>query len=96
VTYETMIGIEIAGIRRAIPLRFQYRIKTINGKRTPIHDSVAILSGGRRLPGDWVYEAIGVRQLMELDDLLLAHSTFPTPAAAAVNAARRESERKIA
>lgn len=73
--YETKIGIEIAGIRRSVPLVFRYSVKTINGKRTPIHESAFVRCGRSRFPGDWVYEAMGVRQLRELDDELLAHWT---------------------
>jgi hypothetical protein len=73
VTYETKIAIEIAGIRRAVPLVFRYHVKTISGKRTPIHESASMRCGRSRFPGDWVYEAMGVRQLRELDDELLAH-----------------------
>ncbi len=75
VTYETKIAIEIAGIRRAVPLVFRYHVKMINGKRTPIHESAFVRSGRSRFPGDWVYEAMGDRQLRELDDELLAHWT---------------------
>ncbi len=96
VTYETKIAIEVAGIRRAIPVEFRYRVKAIGGKRTPIHDSAAVRCGRRRFPGDWVYEAIGVRQLRALDDLLLAHSTAFNPGDPFGNPAQQEAKRKIA
>ena len=72
-TYETRIGIEIAGIRRSIPLSFRYRVENIGGIHHPIHDSVFIVKGNKRLPGEWIYKAIGVRQLKELDGKLLKH-----------------------
>ncbi len=93
-TYETKIAIEIAGIRRAIPVEFHYRVKIINGKRTPIHDSASVRYGRMRLAGDWIYDAMGTRQLRELDDLLLAHSTSPNAGDPIINSA--ESKRKIA
>ena len=72
-TYETRIGIEIAGIRRSIPLSFHYRVEKIGGRQHAIHDSVHILNGNQRLPGEWIYKAIGTRQLRELDEQLIEY-----------------------
>ena len=72
-TYETRIGIEIAGIRRSIPLLFRYRVENIGGMQHAIHDSVSIVSGSKRFPGEWIYKAIGARQLRELDEQLLEY-----------------------
>ena len=69
-TYETKIGIEIAGIRRSLRIAFDYHIGTIDGERKPIHDSVRVLTGDR-LSGTWIYYAIGARQLKELDGRLI-------------------------
>jgi hypothetical protein len=70
-TYETKIGIEIEGIRRSIPLKIKYRVEAIKGKPQLIHDSVSILCGEERLPGECVYDLLGVRQRKGLEDQLL-------------------------
>jgi len=71
--YETRIGIEIAGIQRSIPVEFQYRVETVKGKPVAIHDSATSMCWGRRSSGEWVYDAMGTRQLEELDSRLIAH-----------------------
>jgi hypothetical protein len=63
VTYETKIGIEIAEVRRSLPLEFDYRVVTTNGKRQAVHDAVSVVCGAKRFGGEWIYEAIGDRQL---------------------------------
>ena len=69
--YETRIGIEIEGIRRSIPLKIKYRVKSIKDKPQLIHDSVSILCGEGRIPGESVYDLLGVRQRKGLEDRLL-------------------------
>jgi hypothetical protein len=71
-TYETKIRIEIAGIRRSLRIAFDFHMGTVDGERQPIHDSVRVLTRDR-LPGTWIYHAIGVRQLKALDGRLIAH-----------------------
>jgi hypothetical protein len=72
-TYETKVGIEIAGIRRSLRIEFKYEVKTIKRKPAPVHGSATVLCQGERLPGDWVFNAMGPRQLEELDRRLVAH-----------------------
>ena len=72
-TYETFIGIEIAGIRRGLRLEFDYHVEMVDGERLPIHDGVCVLDRGAILPGKWIYRAIGPRQLKELDGRLMKH-----------------------
>ena len=72
-TYETKIGIEIAGIRRSIPVEFKYRIKAVKGKLVAIHESTTVLRWGKRSSGEWIFDAIGTRQLGELDSRLIEH-----------------------
>jgi hypothetical protein len=72
-TYETKVGIEIAGIRRSLRIEFSYQVRTIKRKRTPVQDSATVLCQGERLSGDWVFNAMGPRQLEELDRRLIAH-----------------------
>ncbi len=72
-TYETKVGIEIAGIRRSIRIEFKYKVQTIKGKPTPVHASATVLRQRERLSGDWVYDALGDRQLEELDRRLVEH-----------------------
>jgi len=72
-TYETKISIEIAGIRRSIRIAFQYHVESIGGEMQVIHDSARVLSDDGTLPGQWVYEAIGPRQLKQLHGDLLDH-----------------------
>ena len=71
-TYETKIGIEIAGIRRSLRIAFDYHVETVEGEMQPIHDSVRLLTGERQ-SGTWIYHAIGARQLKELDGRLMEH-----------------------
>jgi hypothetical protein len=70
-TYETRIEIEIAGIRRALRLAFEYRVETVEGEIQPLHEGVSVLINGQRLPGKWVYQAIGPRQFKELEARLI-------------------------
>jgi hypothetical protein len=72
-TFQTKISIEIAGIRRSIPVEFKYRVDTAKGKPVPIHDSASSLYWGNRSSGEWIYDAMGVRQLKELDSQLVEH-----------------------
>ena len=70
--YETRIGIEIAGIRRFLRIAFDYHVETVDGERLAVHDSIRVLTGEQR-SGKWIYNAIGARQLKELDCRLLEH-----------------------
>ena len=70
-TYETSIGIEIAGIKRSIRLEFNFHVEMVDGERLPIHEGVRILDKGMRASGTWVYDAIGPRQLKELEARLM-------------------------
>jgi len=72
-TYETRIAIEIAGIRRSLPLEIKYRVEAIKGKPELIHDSVSFLSGEERRSGEIVYDLLGLRQRKELEGRLLDH-----------------------
>jgi hypothetical protein len=72
-TYETKIEIQIAGIRRIVRLAFEYHMETVNGNRGLVHDSAAVFSDDRWLPGNWIYHLIGPRQLKELDSDLIKH-----------------------
>ena len=73
-TYETWIGIDIAGIRRGIRIVFEYEVETINGIKQPVHDSVYLLLHKSRIPAKWVYHLMGPRQLAELQAHLIKHS----------------------
>jgi hypothetical protein len=70
-TYETRIGIEIAGIRRSIRVEFKYRIKAVKSKPVAIHESATVCCWGERSSGEWIYDAMGTRQLEELDSRLI-------------------------
>ncbi len=72
-TYETEIRIEIAGVRKSIPLEFRYRVATADGSPRLDLDSVTVVCGGRQFAADWVYEAMGIRQLKALEAEMLAH-----------------------
>lgn len=72
-TYETKMEIQIAGIRRSVRLVFEYHIEIENGLRETVHDSVAVLSDERWMPGNWIYHLMGPRQLKELDSDLFKH-----------------------
>lgn len=72
-TYETRIGIEIAGIRRSVRLVFEYHMEIVNGERELVHDSVAVLSDNGWLPGKWIYHLMGPRQQKELNSDLVKH-----------------------
>jgi hypothetical protein len=70
--YETLIGIEVAGIRRSIPVAFTYRVRAIKGKPTAIYESAVFRLESSRLPGNWVCDVLGPRQLGKLEGELLA------------------------
>lgn len=70
-TFETKISIEIAGIRRSIPVEIKYRVEMVQGKPTPIHLSATAVCWGKRSSGEWIYDAMGVRQHKELDSQLI-------------------------
>ena len=72
-TYETLIEIEIAGIRRGLRLDFEYGVELVEGEMQPVHEGVSVLINGQRLPGKWVYQAIGPRQFKALDARLVKH-----------------------
>jgi hypothetical protein len=73
--YETKICIEIEGIRRAIPLLFEYHIESVNGKSKLVHDSVVVLADEGKMLADWVYLLLGRRQRRELESHLLQQWT---------------------
>ncbi len=71
--YETKISVEIAGIRRSVRIAFEYHVESISGEMQVIHDSARVLSDEGPLPGRWVYEAIGPRQLKQLHGDLIEY-----------------------
>jgi hypothetical protein len=72
-TYETKMGIQIAGIRRSVRLVFEYHIEIENSVREIVHDSVTVLSDDRWQAGNWIYHLLGPRQMKELDSDLIKH-----------------------
>ncbi len=68
-TYETWIGIEIAGIRRGLRLTVGYHIES----NRPVLDSVCLRRKKKQLPDSWILEVIGLRQLKELQEEMLRH-----------------------
>jgi hypothetical protein len=71
VTYQTKIVIEIAGVRRSLQFAVDYHVETVEGEILPIQDHVCVLERGRLVPGEWVYHAMGPRQLKELEARLM-------------------------
>ncbi len=79
-TYETWIGIEIAGIRRGLRLTLGYHVEHLEGATQPVLDSVCLRREKKQLPDSWIFDVIGPRQLRELQGDLLKHWTAQTAA----------------
>jgi hypothetical protein len=70
-TYETIIKIEIAGIRRALRVVFEYHVENVEGELLPILDEICVLTNRGNFAGKWVYQMIGPRQLKELQGRMI-------------------------
>ena len=72
-TYETIIGIEIAGIRRGLRLTIRYGVERVDGVKEPVLDSVSLQYERKQLPAGWVLQVLGPRQLKELQEQMIRH-----------------------
>ena len=75
-----MIGIEIAGIRRALRVAFDYHVEAVEGELLPVLDKICVLTNRGIVAGKWICQAIGPRQLKELEGKLIEHWNIKTAA----------------
>ena len=79
-TYETIICIEIAGIRRGLRLKMGYHVEMVEGINQPILDWISARYERKQLPANWVFQVLGPRQRKELQEHMLQHWTEQTAA----------------
>jgi hypothetical protein len=80
VIYETLIGIEIAGIRRGLQVKMGYHVEMVEGINEPILDWVSVRYERRQLPANWIFQVLGPRQRKELQAQMLQHWEAKTAA----------------